>query len=103
MATTRTLEETAAIYANKRFGSFVVGDDFYLKKGRWHTVVKCDCGLEQEVMTSRLPLHKDCNCKVLAVQRAYKERYHSFYHLIKIWPKVIKAGRQATEKHNGMA
>ena len=75
MATTRTLEETAAIYANKRFGSFVVGDDFYLKKGRWHTVVKCDCGLEQEVMTSRLPLHKDCNCSQHKYIKLHRRAY----------------------------
>lgn len=99
----RTREETLALYANKRFGSFVTGNDFFLKNNRWHTIVKCDCGLEQEIMTSRLPIHKGCNCRALAVQRARRGESQSFYPLIKIWPKVIKAGRQVMEKYYAMA
>lgn len=97
-------KEVAAKYANKRFGSFVTSDNLYLRDNRWHITVKCDCGQEHEVMTSRLNLHRGCNCKALVFSRTHKyvrkERTCTFKPLEQIWPKVVKAGHKVMEKYN---
>lgn len=91
-------------YTGKRFGSWIVGKEFFRKDRYWHVDVHCDCGKSHNVTVSALALHKGCSCEYL--DRVYENKIRKYQKtdLEQIWPSVIEAGRQVMEKyHNAMA
>ena len=39
-----SVEMLIAKYSGKRFGSWIVGKNFYREERQWHVDVRCDCG-----------------------------------------------------------
>ena len=52
-------------YTGKRFGSWIVGKDFYREERQWHVDVLCDCGKTWKVTTASLTSHRGCSCLYL--------------------------------------
>ena len=90
-------------YSGKRFGSWIVGDNFERIGRYWHVDVFCDCGKTQNVTVSALSLHKGCSCAYLEKVLLNKTLAFAKTELEKIWPSVIKAGRDVMEKYHAMA
>ena len=86
-------------YSGKRFGSWIVGKNFYRKSCCWHVDVLCDCGKTQNVTIAALAVHKGCSCAYLDKVYENKIRSRQKTELEMIWPAVIKAGRQVMEKY----
>ena len=86
-------------YTGKRFGSWIVGDKFFKQNKHWNVNVTCDCGKTHNVTVSALTLHKGCSCGYLDMVRQYKNKGYATTDLEKIWPNVVKAGRQAMEQY----
>ena len=98
-----SVEMLIAKYSGKRFGSWIVGKDFYREERQWHVDVRCDCGKTWKVTTASLTSHRGCSCRYLEKVAENKLRSYEKTDLEKIWPAVIKAGRTAMEKYNAMA
>ena len=90
-------------YSGKRFGSWITGDQFFRENKHWHVNVTCDCGKKHNVTISSLGLHKGCSCAYLEKVQNYKYRGCKRTELEKIWPSVIKAGREVMEKYYAVA
>ena len=92
-------------YGNRRFGSFVTGDQVVYDKHRWRINVKCDCGTETTVPINSLKNHRECACKLMLRMRdsAAGVGSHSLDALAELWPAIINAGKKTMEKYNAMA
>ena len=86
-------------YTGKRFGSWIVGTGFHKQNKNWCVDVQCDCGKTQIVTISALALHRGCSCEYLAKVQNYRNKGYAPTDLEKIWPSVIKAGRDVIEKY----
>ena len=86
-------------YSGKRFGSWIVGKEFFRKDQCWFVDVLCDCGKSHKVTIRSLATHHKSSCAYL--QKVYENnlRAREKTELEKIWPSVIKAGRQVMEKY----
>ena len=91
-------------YSGKRFGSWIVGKEFFRKERYWHVDVRCDCGKSHKVTVSALATHRNCSCAYLDKVYENKIRSSEKTELEKIWPSVVLAGRKVMEKYkNAMA
>ena len=91
-------------YTGKRFGSWLVGDQFFRENKHWHVDVQCDCGKSHKVTIRSLATHHKCSCAYLQKVYENKLRAREKTELEKIWPSVVLAGRKVMEKYkNAMA
>ena len=96
-------EMLKAKYTGKRFGSWLVGDQFFRENKHWHVNILCDCGKKHNVTISSLTQHRGCSCAYLEKVQNYKYRGCKRTELEKIWPDVVKAGREVMDKYYAMA
>ena len=86
-------------YSGKRFGSWIVGDEFFRENRVWQCKVTCDCGKSWNVTLASLAVHGKCSCRYLEKVVENKHKTYKKTALEEIWPAVIKAGRTVMEKH----